>query len=795
MSLWRWADRIAPVPEGFRVTLGEGRTPLVKSRRVGPAVGLRRLYFKLESSNPTGSYKDRFAAVAVSHALATGVREVVATSSGNAGAALAAYCAAAGLAMGVTTVESAPLDKVAQMLAYGATVARVAGFGRVPEVDRRVLAELRRRGREPGRAFLISAFRDCPEGMSGLKTLAYELDEELPGGIDHVFCCAGSGGLALGVALGFADLPRDRRARVECVQPEGNATVAGPLSRGESHAVAVTCTTAISGVQVPTVIDGQAALEAVRASGGTGRLVADADTFAAQRRLAEEEGDLRRAGRSAAARRGAARRGAGPARPRRGRRLPGDRRRVQRRRGARPLDRRPPRRDAVARGLGEGVRVTTTPTRVRYGMVLATTFVAVMLYLDRVCLSIVGEQIRGDQKLTDDQYSVLLSAFFWAYALFQLPAGWLGDRFGPRRVLTAYLFLWSACTGLIGVVSGFAALLALRLGCGLFEAGAYPLAAGVVSRWVPAAARGRASSAVAVGGQFGAAVAPTLTLGLAVAAGVADGWRRPFLLYGVVGMAGAVAYYFWFRDRPAEHPAVNAAEAELIAGGVPTPTPPPAGPPPLREFVASRALWLNSFVQFAGNFGWVFIITLLPSYLEKVFDTSRGDQAFYQSLTLYVGIAGMLLGGLLTDFATRQLGPRWGRAVPMAASRVVVGLAYVACLWADTAVALTGLMCVVSWATYVGTSPTWAWAQDVGGRHVGAVVGWANMWGNFGAAAVPLVFQSLMSRYPGDPAAGGQVAFLLCAALQAVAAVAALGVSAANPIVAAPPRDGSGTPA
>lgn len=288
MSVWRWADRLAPVPPEHRVTLGEGRTPLVRSRRVGSAAGLRNLYFKLESANPTGSYKDRFAAVAVSHALATGVRRVTATSSGNAGAAMAAYCAAAGIPLDVTTVETAPADKVAQMAAYGAAVVRVRGFGRVPDVDRQVLAGLRRRGDAPGGAFLISAFRHCPEGMSGLKTLAYELAEELPDGVDHVFCCAGSGGLALGVARGFADLGHP--ARVECVQPDGNATVAGPLRRGEPAAVAVTCTTAVSGLQVPTVIDGQEALEAVRASGGTGHLVTDDEAWAAQGRLAREEG-------------------------------------------------------------------------------------------------------------------------------------------------------------------------------------------------------------------------------------------------------------------------------------------------------------------------------------------------------------------------------------------------------------------------------------------------------------------------------------------------------------------------
>ena len=288
MSVWRWAERLAPVPAAYRVTLGEGRTPLVRSRRVGPAAGLRNLYFKLESANPTGSYKDRFAAVAVSHALATGVTRVTATSSGNAGAALAAYCAAAGLPLDVTTVEAAPADKVAQMAAYGARVVRVRGFGRDPEVDRRMLAELRRRGSQPGGAFLISAYRHCPEGMTGLQSLGYELAEELPGGIDHVFCCAGSGGLALGVARGFADVGNP--ARVECVQPAGNASVAGPLRRGEPEAVPVTCTTAISGLQVPTVIDGQMALDAVRTSGGTGHLVTDDEAWAAQRRLAREEG-------------------------------------------------------------------------------------------------------------------------------------------------------------------------------------------------------------------------------------------------------------------------------------------------------------------------------------------------------------------------------------------------------------------------------------------------------------------------------------------------------------------------
>src|SRR5262245_53620575 len=115
MSLWRWADRIEPIPPSARLTLGEGDTPLVASRRLGPRAGLANLFFKLETVNPTGSYKDRFAAVAVAHMLAHGRRRCVATSSGNTGAALAAYCAAAGIACEIAVVEKAPAEKLKQM--------------------------------------------------------------------------------------------------------------------------------------------------------------------------------------------------------------------------------------------------------------------------------------------------------------------------------------------------------------------------------------------------------------------------------------------------------------------------------------------------------------------------------------------------------------------------------------------------------------------------------------------------------------------------------------------------------
>jgi len=423
------------------------------------------------------------------------------------------------------------------------------------------------------------------------------------------------------------------------------------------------------------------------------------------------------------------------------------------------------------------------PTGVRHVMVGVTTLVAVMLYLDRVCLSIVGEAIKEDQGITPEQYAMLLSAFFWAYALFQIPAGWLGDRFGARVVLSAYLFWWSACTGLMGMASGFAALLALRLGCGIFEAGAYPLASGVIKAWVPSRERGLASGIVAVGGRLGGAIAPVLTASIASA--TADGWRLPFIVYGAVGMAGAAVFYWWFRNDPATHPAVNPSELAVIGNHADSATPHPgAGLPPLEVFAFNFPLWMCSLVQFLSNFSWVFIITLFPTYLEKVHQTPLGTRAWYQAIPLYFGILGMLAGGMLSDIAMRRFGPRWGRALPMAASRVLVGFAYLGCLASPDAFSIMLLMCLVAWAGDFGTAPVWAWSQDVGGRHVGALLGWANMWGNLGAAVAPIVIQKIQSQYqtPENPAAGWAVVFAVCASTQVIGAIAAMFVSSSQPI-------------
>ncbi|MDP6117851.1 MAG: pyridoxal-phosphate dependent enzyme [Planctomycetota bacterium] len=276
------------------LTLGEGNTPLVRSRSIGPDAGIPNLYFKLEAANPTGSFKDRFGCAAVNHMLDEGKTLCVATSSGNTGASLAGYCAAASITCHIAIVETAPFGKLRQMLAYGAHLYRIKGFGLDIDATAGVMDKLVELSQQEHAMLQISAFKYSPTGMAGVRSLAYELAEQQPDGIDHVFCQAGGGGMAVAVAEAFSDLVREgtieKCPAVEVVQPEGNNTMAGPLREGLEIGRQVNCTSTVSGLQVATNIDGDRAIQSCRATGGTGHVVPDDLIYEAQSRLAKEEG-------------------------------------------------------------------------------------------------------------------------------------------------------------------------------------------------------------------------------------------------------------------------------------------------------------------------------------------------------------------------------------------------------------------------------------------------------------------------------------------------------------------------
>ena len=293
-GIWKYRDSIS-LPEHFEpLSLGEGNTPLVRSRNIGPALGMDHLYFKLETANPTGSYKDRFASVAISQVLAEKGSLCLATSSGNTGAALAAYSAMAGIPCQIAIVDGAPEGKLKQMRAYGAALWMIKGFGTDSRITEKTFEKLSYIARNRNTNIQVSAFKYCPVGMLGVATISYEIAEalEYP---DHVFVPAGGGGLCLAIARGFFSWKKKYKdyplPKVNCVQPQGNDTIAGNLRKGLEKAKAIAKSrTKISGLQVANVIDGNETLKACAALKGLGILVSDKSVYQCQRLLATQEG-------------------------------------------------------------------------------------------------------------------------------------------------------------------------------------------------------------------------------------------------------------------------------------------------------------------------------------------------------------------------------------------------------------------------------------------------------------------------------------------------------------------------
>ncbi len=409
----------------------------------------------------------------------------------------------------------------------------------------------------------------------------------------------------------------------------------------------------------------------------------------------------------------------------------------------------------------------------RFVVLGITSLAAMWMYIDRVCLSTLADRIQTDLKFGGDEKAWILGAFFLAYALCQIPAGSLADRYGQRVVLTGCMIGWSLVTALTGFVEGFVSLLVVRLLLGISEAGAYPAAAGLVKNWAGATERGRFSSIVALGGRAGGAVAPFLTAFLAVAfvgwgpvswsSGEVN-WRAVFVCFGVWGLFVAAVFWVVVRDRPptGQAPLPLPVRGEFFAH--------------LGLLLRSRNMGLFAVAQFGTNVGWAPLVTLLPTYLNEVFDTPLQEIGAMQSTALLIGCVGMLLGGVVTDVLHQRLGTRWGRALPIGCA--MAGCVVCSCLVPQMSSAWNAILVLGTMAFLVDLSnpSIWAFAQDVGGRSVGAALGWGNMWGNLGAFASPIVLTMVKNR------AGWDVAFFLCAGCFFVASVCGFLMNASHPV-------------
>src|SRR5882724_694681 len=205
-----------------------------------------------------------------------------------------------------------------------------------------------------------------------------------------------------------------------------------------------------------------------------------------------------------------------------------------------------------------------SPSRARFIVLAFGVALAGVTYLDRVCISVTAKQIMRELKLSELQMSFVFSAFTLAYAIFEIPTGYWGDRIGTRRVLMRIVLWWSSFTVLTAGAFSYPSLLAVRFLFGIGEAGAWPNVARTFSRWFPRQERGTAQGIFFMGAHLAGGLTPMLVTALLVY----FNWRSLFALFGSLGFIWSWAWYRWFRDSPAEHPGVGAAERRLIESGL-----------------------------------------------------------------------------------------------------------------------------------------------------------------------------------------------------------------------------------
>lgn len=294
-GIWRYSAHLPLHDKKNIVSLGEGNTPLIQSASLGKTINLPKLYFKMEGANPTGSYKDRIATVGISRLVELGKQAWAATSSGNAGAAIAAYGARAGLEGHLFTLEKASKDKIAQISSYGPQISAVARLGYDPDVEQATWANIIQVCKLNNWMMLVTARAFSPHAMEGAKTVAYEISEQLDNSSpDVVYVPVGGGGLLSTVWKGFVEWYKagkiDKLPRMVSVQAQNCDAITQAWNNGNKVTTIPDCTSSISGIQLTAPPDGNLVLQALQESHGWATSVPDEATYQAQAELSKREG-------------------------------------------------------------------------------------------------------------------------------------------------------------------------------------------------------------------------------------------------------------------------------------------------------------------------------------------------------------------------------------------------------------------------------------------------------------------------------------------------------------------------
>lgn len=375
-------------------------------------------------------------------------------------------------------------------------------------------------------------------------------------------------------------------------------------------------------------------------------------------------------------------------------------------------------------------------TRQRYWLVLLLFLHTVNTYMDRVCISVAKDDMQKDITHLDEQMmGYVFGIFAVGYALFQIPAGWFSDRAGPRRALTIVVVIWSIFTALTGAVYTAISLLVVRFLFGVGEAGAYPGATRALYSWLPAKERGLGQGIFHSGARVGAAASLVLMPWVIEAIG----WRWTFVANAILGVVWGCIWWFWYRDRPADHPKVSHAEQLLIERGIQEQVTPNSSVP-FVQIATSANVLLAMFQYSASNITFFVSITWLQPYIK---DTWGEEFAYVASLPLLCGAVALWVSGYSVTYLHRRGFPVLSRRLPAMIGYMLGAGGLLLCTQTVDSETVWPFIACFSLAIFgveMTLSSSWAFCMDIGGSRSGAVSGAMNMVGNMGAAVSAVAF-------------------------------------------------------
>ncbi|MBE0536290.1 MAG: MFS transporter [Phycisphaerae bacterium] len=383
-------------------------------------------------------------------------------------------------------------------------------------------------------------------------------------------------------------------------------------------------------------------------------------------------------------------------------------------------------------------------SRQRFVLIGILFFHSVNTYMDRACIASAIDEITQDLSITGQMMGLVLGIFAVGYALFQIPSGWIADRFGARRALAIVVSVWSLFTALTGAARTALQMLVLRFLFGMGEAGAFPGATQAFFRWLPVRERGIAHGINFSGSRLGAALSLFLMPWLIVQIG----WRWTFVVNGVIGLVWATVWLLWFRDNPKDNPKVNKAELDYIQEGQ-TSDFTAAIKASFAQVFTSLNMSLAMAQYFASNVTFFISLSWLPNYIKNQWPDDP-NAIYYSAVPLiFAAFANWIAGSMVTGLykrgyhvGSRRLTAITGFALGVIGLLLATQTKNLVFLATDRAQIHWFVFCfgLATFGVDMTLSPSWAFCNDIGGKNSGAVSGAMNMVGNIGAALSAIMF-------------------------------------------------------